>query len=77
MQGQGLGSFLLIDALRRTQQISEEVGIRAVEVDALDDAVRRFYVKFGFVSLVDDPNHLLLSVSVIRKLGLPPLDSGQ
>ena len=33
VQGQGLGSLLLIDALRRALQISEQIGIRAVEVD--------------------------------------------
>jgi GNAT superfamily N-acetyltransferase len=76
VQGQGLGSLLLIDALRRAQHISEQVGIRAVEVDALDDAARRFYLQFGFVSLADDLNHLFLAMRVIRKLGLPPLGSG-
>jgi GNAT superfamily N-acetyltransferase len=75
-QGQGLGSLLLIDALRRAQHISGEVGIRAVEVDALDDAARRFYLRFGFVSLIDDPNHLFLAMHVIRKLGLSPLGHG-
>jgi GNAT superfamily N-acetyltransferase len=77
VQGRGLGSLLLIDALRRAQHISEEVGIRAVEVDALDEAARRFYLKFGFVSLADDLNHLFLGMHVIRKLGLAPLGSGQ
>lgn len=73
VQGQGLGSLLLIDALRRAQHLAEHVGIRAVEVDAIDDAARQFYLKFGFVSLLDDPNHLFLSMSVIRKLQLPPI----
>ncbi len=77
VQGQGLGPLLLIDALRRAQHLSEEVGIRAVEVDALDAAARRFYLKFGFVSLVDDPNHLFLGMHLIRKLGLPSLGTGQ
>jgi GNAT superfamily N-acetyltransferase len=76
VQGRGLGSFLLIDALRRAQHSSEQVGIRAVEVDALDDAARRFYLKFGFVSLADDLNHLFLAMHVVRKLGLPPLGRG-
>jgi GNAT superfamily N-acetyltransferase len=76
VQGQGLGSLLLIDTLRRAQHISEQVGIRAVEVAAIDDAARRFYLKFGFVSLLDDENHLFLAMHVIRKLGLPPLGSG-
>jgi GNAT superfamily N-acetyltransferase len=76
VQGQGLGAFLLVDALRRAQHISEEIGIRAVEVDAIDEAARRFYLKFGFVSRVDDPNHLFLPMPVIRKLKLPSLGGG-
>jgi GNAT superfamily N-acetyltransferase len=66
----GLGSLLLIDALRRVEVLSDQVGIRAVEVDAIDDAARNFYLKFGFRPLVDDPLHLYLPMSVIRQLGL-------
>jgi GNAT superfamily N-acetyltransferase len=73
MQGQGLGALLLVDALRRSLQISEQVGIRAVEVDALDDAARNFYLKFGFRSLLDDPRHLFLPMHEIRKLKLDPI----
>ena len=73
VQGQGLGEYLLIDALRRTVYVSEHIGIRAVEVDALGDAARRFYLKHGFVPLRDDPQHLFLSMHLIRKLELPPI----
>jgi GNAT superfamily N-acetyltransferase len=69
-QGRGLGSFLLIDALKRALEVSSVIGIRAVEVDAIDEAARSFYLKFGFLSLADDPRHLFLPTSVIRKLGL-------
>ncbi len=72
VQGQGLGALLLVDALRRSLQISEQVGIRAVEVDAIDDAARNFYLKFGFRSLLDDPRHLFLTMAEIRKLRLDP-----
>ena len=73
VQGQGLGQFLLIDALRRVVHISEHIGVRAVEVDAIDDDDRQFYLKFGFVSLLGDQQHLFLPMQVIRKLKLPPL----
>ena len=73
VQGQGLGALLLVDALRRAEYLAEQVGIRAVEVDAIDDAARRFYLKFGFVPLLDGPQHLFLSMQLIRKLRLPPL----
>jgi GNAT superfamily N-acetyltransferase len=72
-QGQGLGELLLVDALRRAQHIGDQVGVRAVEVDAIDELARTFYAKYGFVQLLDDPNHLFLPMQVIRKLNLPPL----
>jgi GNAT superfamily N-acetyltransferase len=68
VQGRGLGSLLLIDALRRAERLAEQVGIRAVEVDAIDDTACAFYQKFGFVPLLDDPRHLFLPMSTIRKV---------
>ena len=73
VRGQRLGEFLLLDALRRCEYLANKIGIRAVEVDAIDESARRFYLKYGFHSLVDDPRHLLLPIQVVRKLKLPPL----
>jgi len=72
-QGQRLGEVLLVDALRRADHVSEQVGVRAVEVHAIDDSARSFYLKYGFVPLVDDKHHLFLPMQVIRKLKLTPL----
>jgi GNAT superfamily N-acetyltransferase len=71
-KGQGLGAFLLIDALRRSLYLADQIGVRAVEVDAIDDAAKAFYLKFGFVPLLDDQRHLFLPMQTIRKLNLPP-----
>lgn len=71
--GQGLGSLLVIDALRRALHVSEQVGVRAIEVDAFDEAARRFYLKFGFTELSDDRRHLFLPMHLVRKLDLPRL----
>lgn len=73
IQGKGLGAALLVDALRRTSSISEQVGIRAVEVDAIDETARQFHLNFGFRSLLDDPRHLIMPMHEIRKLKLDPL----
>jgi GNAT superfamily N-acetyltransferase len=73
VQGQGLGEFLLIDALRRANHIADQIGIRAVEVDAIDDTAQAFYRKYGFISLQDNERHMFLPIQVIRKLRLPPL----
>ena len=73
IKGQHLGEFLLIDALRRAEYLANKIGIRAVEVDAINEHAQTFYRRYGFLSLKDDPNHLFLPMNVIRKLQLPPL----
>src|SRR5690606_29200008 len=72
-QGQGMGEYLLIDALRRAEHLASKGRIRAVEVHAINAAARKFYEKYGFLSLQDNPQHLFLPMHVIRKLKLPPL----
>jgi hypothetical protein len=47
-----------------------------VEVDAIDESARQFYLKFGFTPLEDDPSHLFLPMCVIRKLSLPWMTDG-
>ena len=73
VQGQKLGEFLLIDALRRAEYLAAKIGIRAVEVNAINESARHFYERYGFLALSDDPHHLFLPMSIIRKLQLPPL----
>jgi GNAT superfamily N-acetyltransferase len=74
VQGQGLGSALVVSAFRRTLKHAKELGIRGVEVDAIDEKARAFYMRLGFESLRDDVNHLFMSMTVLEKLGLPPMD---
>lgn len=69
-QGQGLGTRLLLDALRRSAQVSQEIGVFAVEVVALDEGARAFYTKFGFRPLADDRLHLYMTLKAIHKLNL-------
>lgn len=51
LQGQGLGSELLVDALSRSVRASQLVASRFVVVDAIDDAAAAFYEKFGFTRI--------------------------
>src|SRR5690606_19992475 len=69
-QGQKLGEFLLIDALRRAVSAAAVLGIHAVEVVAIDDAAARFYRKYGFVEFKGEPHHLFVSLKAVHKLGL-------
>ena len=43
VQGQKLGEFLLVDALRRSEYLAAKIGIRAVEIDAINQTAKRFY----------------------------------
>jgi GNAT superfamily N-acetyltransferase len=65
MQGKGLGAALLVDALRRVLDLAKQLGIHAVEVDAIDETARAFYEKFGFMTLLDSQLHLYLPVATI------------
>jgi GNAT superfamily N-acetyltransferase len=69
-KGTGLGELLLMHALWRTEQIGRQAGVYAVEVDALNEAAARFYLKYGFTPLLDNPRHLYLSMKTIEALRL-------
>lgn len=66
-QGQGLGRFLLMDALHRVLDAAEALAISAVVVHASGKPARRFYQRYGFFSLLDDPDHLFVSLRTVRK----------
>ena len=59
-KGQGVGAGLLKDAMLRTMQAADIVGIRAIAAHAKDDAARAFYEHFGFVPSPVDPLHLFV-----------------
>ena len=67
-KGHGLGKALLANALKRTAKISGELGIFAVEVYALNEQARKFYLKFGLTELKDDKLHLYITLKKIKKL---------
>ena len=67
-QRQGLGEFLLSDALRRICQAAEHVAAHAIVLDAIDDDAKQFYERFGILELTDDPLHLFLPLATARGL---------
>lgn len=53
-QGKGLGRFLLVDALKRSYNVSKKhIGSAAVVVDPIDQSAKDFYEKYGFTKLPD------------------------
>ena len=67
-QGKGLGAGLLKDAMRRTAQAAEIVGIRALAAHAKDDDARAFYEHFGFLASPTDPLHLFILIKDLRRV---------
>lgn len=64
-QGKSLGKKLLVDALKRIQDLSNVSGVYAVLVDAKDQTAKNFYLHFGFKELQDDPLSLYMLVKDI------------
>jgi ribosomal protein S18 acetylase RimI-like enzyme len=67
-QGHGLGSDLLVHAIRIAVQTAEQVASAVIEVDALNERARDFYSHFGFVRLPDDELHLYMPMADAREL---------
>ncbi|MDR3490813.1 MAG: GNAT family N-acetyltransferase [Gammaproteobacteria bacterium] len=69
-QGKKIGVYLLLDALKRSLSVSDQIGIVAIIVDAKNDAAVTFYKKYGFIELPDTRHRLFLPLSTVRKLDL-------
>jgi len=66
-QGKGIGKLLLIDALKRSYDISQSIGSFAVVVDPLDNYAEKFYDKYGFIKLPDS-GKMFLPMTTIKSL---------
>jgi ribosomal protein S18 acetylase RimI-like enzyme len=67
-RGQGLGEFLLLDALRRALAGSRQVASAAVVVDAKNEEASAFYRRYDFVPLPAQPTRLFYLMSSIARL---------
>lgn len=65
-KGEGLGSALLADALRRAA--TAEIAAYAFVVDAKDEAAARFYVHHGFIALPEQPLFLFIALATVKVL---------
>ena len=72
-QGRGLGRILLADALSRTAAVADQIGLKAVVLDVIDDGGpeimerrRTFYAGMGFRSLPSRPTRMFISIATVR-----------
>jgi len=66
-QKQGIGKLLLVDALKRSFNISKTIGSFAVVVDPIDQNAESFYIKYGFIKLTDS-GKMFLPMKTIYQL---------
>lgn len=67
-KGQGVGEFLLVDALRRCLEGAQQIGAMAVIVDAKDEQAESFYRHFDFLPFQLTPRRLFLPMRQIAQL---------
>jgi predicted GNAT family N-acyltransferase len=73
-QGHRLGEQLLLHALAQSLAGSTRIASVGVVVDAIDDAARAFYERYGFLRFADEPRRLLLAMGTIEQLKTPYAD---
>ncbi len=64
-QGMGLGYSMLQDALKRSLNVIQDIGVRAILVHAKNNNAASFYEKYGFIPSLTDPLHYYLLVKDI------------
>lgn len=67
-RGQGLGEFLLMDALRRSLEHAQQIASVAVVVDAIDEAASGFYHHFNFLPFPNRRDRLFLPTRTVAQL---------
>jgi len=68
IQGKRFGEQLLIDALKRSLELSNKVASMAVVVDAKNNGAIRFYKHYGFTQFPESQNRLFLPMDTIVQL---------
>lgn len=67
-RGRGIGSALLVDALRRCLAASEIAGARGVVAHAIDEDAVDFYERHGFVRSPLGERVMLMPIETVRSL---------
>lgn len=66
-QGKGIGKILLIDALRRSYEISNKIGSFGIIVDPIDEEAKNFYKKYDFIELPDSKK-MFIATQTLKEL---------
>lgn len=73
-QGRGIGRFLLADALQRSAGAADQVGLKTVVLDVIDDGGSKttakrvaFYDSMGFQVLPGYPTRMFIGIETVRR----------
>jgi len=66
-QRKGYGETLLIDAMKKTLNASNTLGIAGLFVDAKHQYAQVYYHQFGFISLPNQLDNMFISLATIAK----------
>ena len=66
-RGLGLGRFLSRDAFLRVLETADNIGIRAVMVQAKNEPAADFYRNLGFLASASDPNLFFMTLKDAKK----------
>lgn len=66
--GQGLGTWLLRDAVLRTLEAAEVVGVRILLAHAASERARAFYLDRGFAPSPTDPMQVMIVLQDVKAL---------
>jgi len=66
-QRKGYGELLLIDAMQKTLNVAENMGVAGLFVDAKHEQAKTYYSQFGFISMPEQLENLFLPLSTLEK----------
>ena len=67
-KGRGLGQLMLVDAMKKSYQASQQIASVALIVEAIDEGAVSFYQKFGFINFQSSQERLYLPMKTIEKI---------
>lgn len=68
VQSQGVGKMLLMNAIKRTINVSDQIGIYTIVVDAINHQASGFYMQYGFSKLSKESKRLFLAIKSFSEL---------
>ena len=66
-QRKGYGELLIVDAMQKTLNVSNSIGVTGLFVDARHERAKAYYDQFGFISLPEQFDNIFLPLSTLAK----------